>query len=121
MGLHVTIFYLHKDLSFFFDDDSNKNKYHFQSRESSVGIVTGYGLEQGFDSRQRHKIFLFSMAFRPALEPTQPPIKWAPEALFLGVKRPGYEAHHSPPSSAEVMNGETIPPLPIRLYGLVLN
>jgi len=25
-----------------------------------------------------------------------------PGALFLGVKRPGHEADHSPPSSAEV-------------------
>jgi len=27
-----------------------------------------------------------------------------PGALFLGVKRPGHEADHSPPSSAEVKN-----------------
>jgi hypothetical protein len=30
------------------------------------------------------------------------PIQWVPSALSLGVKRPGPEAHHSPPSSAEV-------------------
>jgi hypothetical protein len=34
--------------------------------------------------------------------PTQPPIQWVPGALSLGVKRPGREADHSPPSSAEV-------------------
>jgi hypothetical protein len=34
--------------------------------------------------------------------PTQPPIQWVPGTLSLGVKRPGCEAHHSPPSSAEV-------------------
>jgi hypothetical protein len=28
--------------------------------------------------------------------------QWVPEALSLGVKRPGREADHSPPSSAEV-------------------
>jgi hypothetical protein len=33
---------------------------------------------------------------------TQPPIQWVPGALSLGVKRPGREADHSPPSSAEV-------------------
>jgi hypothetical protein len=33
---------------------------------------------------------------------TQPPIQWEPEALSLGVKRPGRETDHSPPSSAEV-------------------
>jgi hypothetical protein len=36
------------------------------------------------------------------LGPTQPPIKLVPVALSLGVKRPGREADHSPPSSAEV-------------------
>jgi hypothetical protein len=37
-----------------------------------------------------------------ALGPTQPPIQWVPGPLFLGVKRSGREADHSPPSSAEV-------------------
>jgi hypothetical protein len=36
------------------------------------------------------------------LGPTQPPIQWERGALSLGVKRPGREADHSPPSSAEV-------------------
>jgi hypothetical protein len=39
---------------------------------------------------------------RLALWPTQPPIQWVPGAISLGVKRPGREADHSPPSSAEV-------------------
>jgi hypothetical protein len=47
-------------------------------------------------------IFLFTTASRTALGPTQPPIQWVPGALSLGVKRPGHEADHSPPSSAEV-------------------
>jgi hypothetical protein len=33
-------------------------------------------------------------------------------ALYMGIKRPGREADHSPPSSAEVKNGGAIPPLP---------
>jgi hypothetical protein len=37
-------------------------------------------------------------ASRPALGPTQPPSQGA---LSLGVKRPGREGDHSPPSSAE--------------------
>jgi hypothetical protein len=37
-----------------------------------------------------------------ALGPTQPPIQWVPGALSLGVKRPGREADHLFPSSAEV-------------------
>jgi hypothetical protein len=45
-------------------------------------------------------------------ELTQPPIQWVPGALSLGVKRPGREAVHSPPSSAEVNNLRgAIPPL----------
>jgi hypothetical protein len=39
---------------------------------------------------------------RPALGPIRPPIEWVPEALSPGVKRPGREADHSPPTSAEV-------------------
>jgi hypothetical protein len=56
----------------------------------------------GFDSRRGLGIFLFTTASRMALGPTQPPIQWEPGALSLGVKRPGREADHSPPSSTEV-------------------
>jgi hypothetical protein len=58
------------------------------------------------------KTFLFSTASRPALGPTQPPIQWVPGVLSPGVKRQGREADHSPQTSAEVKNGEAIPPLP---------
>jgi hypothetical protein len=33
---------------------------------------------------------------------TQPPIQWVPGTLSPGVKRPGREVDHSPPTSAEV-------------------
>jgi hypothetical protein len=56
----------------------------------------------GGSSPGRDEIFLFTAASRLVLGPTQPPIQWAPEALSLGVKRPGREADHSPPSSAKV-------------------
>jgi hypothetical protein len=46
--------------------------------------------------------FIFTTASRTALVPTQPPIQWLLGALSLGIKRPGREADHSPPSSAEV-------------------
>jgi hypothetical protein len=79
---------------------------HKQSRGSSVGIVLGYGLDNR-GSRVRFPaglgIFLFTTASRTALGPTHPPIQWVPfRAVSLGVKRPGREADHSPPSSAEV-------------------
>ena len=45
-------------------------------RDSSVGIETRYGLDgPGIESRRRRD---FSHPSRPALEPTQPPIQWAP-------------------------------------------
>jgi hypothetical protein len=56
----------------------------------------------GFDSWRELGIFPFTTASRTALGPTQPPIKWVLGALSLGVKRPGREADHSPPSSAKV-------------------
>jgi hypothetical protein len=59
----------------------------------------------GFESRRGMRNFLFYTLSGPVLEPSQPPIEWVPGAISLGVKRPGYEADHSPPSSAEVKKG----------------
>jgi hypothetical protein len=56
----------------------------------------------GFDFRQGLGIFIFTTASKTALGPTQPPMQWVPGALSLGIKRPGREADHSTPSSAEV-------------------
>jgi hypothetical protein len=53
-------------------------------------------------SRGRVKNCLFSMLSRPALGPTQPPIQWVPGALSPGLMRPGREAVHLTPTSAEV-------------------
>jgi hypothetical protein len=74
------------------------------------GIALGHRLnDRGFESLQGVRIYLFITASRPALGPTQPRIEWVPVAVSLGVKRPGREANHSPPSSAEVT---PTPPLP---------
>jgi hypothetical protein len=76
---------------------------HCPSRDSSVGIAQGYGLDDR-GSRVRFSaglgIFLLTTASRMALVPTQPPIQWIPGALSLGVKRPECEADHSSPFSA---------------------
>jgi hypothetical protein len=46
-----------------------------RSRNSSVGIALGYGLDdRGFEFWQGLGIFLFTTASRQALGPTQPPI-----------------------------------------------
>jgi hypothetical protein len=75
------------------------------SRDSSVGIALGYGVEdRGSTVRFPAAAGNFSLHHRSsrALVPTQPPIQCIPEVLSLGVKRPGRETDHSPPSSAEV-------------------
>jgi hypothetical protein len=59
-------------------------------------------MRSGDYNSQKMRIFLFITVSRPALGPTQSPIQWVPEALSLGVKWPGREADHSPPSSAKV-------------------
>jgi hypothetical protein len=64
------------------------------------------------DSRQGQEGFLYSIASRPDLRPTQPPIKWVPVALSSGTKRPGREADPSLLSNAGVKNGGAIFPLP---------
>jgi len=56
----------------------------------------------GFNYQWGLGIFLFTTASRMALGPTQFPIDWVPGALSLGVKRPGHEADHLPPSGAKV-------------------
>jgi hypothetical protein len=65
---------------------------------------------------------LFTTSSRTALGRTQPPIQWVPGALSLRVKRPGREADHSPPSSAEVKEWvELYLHSPIRFHGVVLS
>jgi hypothetical protein len=71
----------------------------------SVSIATGYGLDNwmiGVRFPVGAGNFFFNTMSSLALGPTQPPIHWIPGALSLGVKRPGREADHSPPSSAKV-------------------
>jgi hypothetical protein len=58
----------------------------------------GYGLDERGSILGRDWEFFSS----PPLGPTQPPIQWVPGALSPRVKRPGREADHSSPSSAEV-------------------
>jgi len=65
----------------------------------SVSIATDYGLDGPGSNPGGDEIFRPS---RPALVPTQPPVKWVP-GLSRGKVRPGRAADHSPPSSAAVM------------------
>jgi hypothetical protein len=93
-------------------------------RDSTFNILwlaTSYGLEGRGSVPGRGKIFLFSIASSPVLGPTQPTIQWVSRSLSSGLKRPGREADHSPPSTAEVKNGAAYLHYPIGLHGMVLN
>jgi hypothetical protein len=80
---------------------------------SSVGIAIGYGLDDRGSILDSSKRFISI--------PQHSDRRWRPSNLLpngyqaffsLGVKRPGLEANHSPPCSAEIKNGDAIPPLP---------
>jgi hypothetical protein len=88
------------------------------TRYSSVSTVTR--LRAGrpeFDSRQGQGFPLFATVSIPALGPTQTPIQWVPGSLFpeWGVKLTNH--FHLAPRLR--MRG-VMPPLPIRLHGVVL-
>ena len=63
----------------------------FASRDSAVGIATGYGLDgPGIESRCGRD---FPHPFRPALGPTQPSIQWVlGKATGRGVDHPPHLA-----------------------------
>ena len=68
-------------------------------RNSSVGIVTRYGLDgPGIESRCGRDS---SQPSSWALGPTQPPLQWLP-GHALGVKRPGRVIDHPRPPSVQV-------------------
>jgi hypothetical protein len=96
----------------------------YMSRDSSVGIVLGYGLDdRGSRFRFPAGAGNFSLHHRvqngSGASPASYPM--GTRGLSLGVKRQGREADHSPPSSAEVKECvELYLHSPIRLHGVVL-
>jgi hypothetical protein len=101
-----------KVLYFIFPERLKETKGSFtgdcssQFSRCSDGLLVGW---PAFDSWQGQESFLYSTA---AVGPTQHPIKLVAGALSPGVKRPGRESDHSPPSSANVKNGGAILPSP---------
>ena len=67
---------------------------------SSVSIATDYGLDGPESKPGGGEIFRPS---RPALAPTQTPVKWVPSLFRGGKVRPERAADHSPPSSTAVV------------------
>jgi hypothetical protein len=88
----------------------------FQSRDSSVGLATCYGLGGRGSVPGGGNILLYTTTSRSALVLAQSPIQWAPE-----MKWSGREGDHSPPSSAEVKNSELYLLSPVHFHGIVLN
>jgi hypothetical protein len=89
------------------------------------GLPSRYsdGLHAGqleFYSRQGQEIYLYPIAFRPALEPTQHSYTKITGGSFPGDISARREADHSPPS-AKRYNGGAVSPLSVRLHGVVLN
>jgi hypothetical protein len=66
-------------------------------RQEGVGVAWGWTAGVRFPAGAR----FLSPAW--LLGPTQP-IKWVPGALSSGVKCPGHEADHSPPTTVDVKN-----------------
>ena len=70
-----------------------------ESRDSAVGITTGYGLGgPGIESRWRARIFA---PVQTGFE-THPASYTMDTGSFPGVKRPGLDLDNPPPSSAEI-------------------
>jgi hypothetical protein len=82
------------------------------SRDISVGITTGYGLDSRGSIRGRIERF-FSSPQRPDRLLALPSLLYSgTRALSPEVKQPEREAYYSPPFSVEIMNDEASPPLP---------
>jgi hypothetical protein len=83
--------------------------------QSVIGIATSYGL----DDWGRVQVPVGSRIFSSPDRPDRlwgPPIRWVP-----GVKRPGREVDHSPPTSAKVKKMWIYTATPIRFHGVMLN
>jgi hypothetical protein len=77
----------------------------FVSRDCSVGIATGYGLDDqdgGSSSPGRAKKILLLHIVQTGSGVHPVSYKMGTGSSFPGVKRQGREADHSPPTSAEV-------------------
>jgi hypothetical protein len=79
-----------------------------RSRVSSVSIVSDYGLDDrkiGVRSPAGAEDFSSSLCVQTGSGAHPASCKWVPGVLSPGVKaRPGRDADHTPPSSAEVEN-----------------
>jgi len=77
---------------------------HFRkSRDSLVSnYATGWTTGVQFSAGVMMGFFLLATASRPALGPTQHPIKFVPGRLLCGVNEPRREADHLPPPNSKI-------------------
>jgi hypothetical protein len=89
------------------------------SRDSSVGIATGYGLDVWGSIPGKGKIFVFSTASKLALWSSQPPIQWVPGSFSWGWSVGGVKltTHHLLVSRSRMV--ELYFHSLIRLHGMV--
>jgi hypothetical protein len=83
----------------FYIQISNDHIYEFKSRDSSVGIATGYGLDGPGDRIPVGARFFAHVQTGPGAHPA---FCTMGTGSFPGVKRPGHCVDHPHPSSAEV-------------------
>jgi hypothetical protein len=83
-------------------------------RLDDLGSRVQFQMGAGNISLQHH--FLNGSGANPA---SYPMIQQVPGVLSPGVKQPGHEADHSPPTSAEVKNVELYLHSPIHLHDVL--
>jgi hypothetical protein len=97
--------------------------FSYQNLAVAVGIATGYGLDdRGVGVRVPVESRIFSSSRRPDRLGVHPSYPVGTGGSFPGVKRPGREADHSPPASAEVKEMwiyTSIPPYAFMTYCLI--
>jgi hypothetical protein len=89
--------------------NNTENGWCFVLHTRSLITATAAQLAQ---QRDAGEVVPVSIASRPALGPTQPPIKWVQEDIPPWGGGQGHEAEHTSQSSVEVKNGGDIPPIP---------
>jgi hypothetical protein len=91
------------------------------SLNSSIGTPMGYGFDGRGSTAGRNREYSLLHSVQASSGAHLALYAMDTGGSFSGVKRPGHEAHHSPPSSAEVKNGEATTSLSHTFHNVVFN